>query len=78
MESAALVTNHNLAQVTTNFQIAGTEDFDSDGDSDILWRQADGTVVTWEMEDGAIERTPNFGIVVNSWQIAGTGEFDLV
>ena len=56
----------------------GTEDFDSDGDADILWRHDDGTVVTWEMEDGALFRTESFGQVSNGWQIRGTGEFDLV
>jgi hypothetical protein len=30
------------------------------------------------MEDGALLRTHNFGVVSNGWQIQGTGEFDLV
>ena len=77
MQGGALVTNHNLPHVPTNFQIRGTGDFDNDGDTDILWRHTDGTVVTWEMEDGAIAATPSFGVVVHAWQVAGTGAFDL-
>jgi hypothetical protein len=77
MEDGAFVTNHNLPQVSTTFQIAGTEDFDSDGDADILWRHDEGLVVTWEMEDGALVQTNNFGVVPIAWQIRGTGEFDL-
>ena len=62
----------------TNWQIAGTWDFDNDNDSDILWRHNDGTVVTWAMEDGALQSTETFGVVANAWQIRGTGEFDLI
>jgi hypothetical protein len=49
----------------------------SDGDADILWRHDQGTLVTWEMEDGALAQTANLGVVPNGWQIRGTGEFDL-
>ena len=31
-----------LGEVSTNFDIAGTGDFDGDGDADILWRNVDG------------------------------------
>ena len=34
-------------------QIAGISDFGGDGRSDILWRHADGSVATWQM-DGAV------------------------
>jgi hypothetical protein len=77
MENGDLVTNHNLPLVSTSFQIAGTQDFDSDGDADILWHGSDGFVVTWEMEDGNFVTNHNFGFVGNAWQIRGTGEFDL-
>jgi hypothetical protein len=78
MEGGAFVVNHNLPIVPTNFAIAGTEDFDSDGDSDILWRNTDGLTVTWEMEGGNLLQTHNFGVVAPGLQIRGTGEFDLV
>jgi hypothetical protein len=77
METGALVTNHNLASVANTWQIAGAEDFDSDGDADILWRHRDGDVVTWQMENGAFVTNHNYGVVSNAWQIVGTGEFDL-
>ena len=78
MGGGAFVTTHNLPVVPTNWHIAGTGDFDSDGDADILWRHDEGAVVTWEMEDGAFLQNHNFGVVSNPWQIRGTGEFDLV
>ena len=72
MEGGAFVVNHNLPQVSTNFQIAGTEDFDSDGDADIVWRHDEGLLVTWEIETNAIAQVQNFGVVPNAWQIQGT------
>ena len=56
-------------------EVEGVEDFDSDSDADILWRHTDGRVVMWEMEDGAYVINHNFGVVANTWQIKGTGEF---
>jgi hypothetical protein len=68
IEDNAYVVNHNLPQVSDSWQfvgggsewdwnwwrVAGTGDFDRDGDSDILWRhQDDGPTVMWEMQNGA-------------------------
>jgi hypothetical protein len=79
MEDGAYLVNHNLPAVPTNWAVHGVEDFDSDGDTDMLWRSfPEGAVVTWEMEDGAFRASRDFGIVSNGWQIRGTGEFDLV
>ena len=78
MEDNAYVVNHNQPDGPTTGEIAGTHDFDSDGDADILWRQDDGQVITWEIEDLNFIVEQNFGAVSNGWQIRGTGEFDLV
>jgi 6-phosphogluconolactonase (cycloisomerase 2 family) len=67
---------HELPAVSANFQIRGTGDFDGDGDADILWRHSEGLTVTWEMENGDLLTTHNFGVVGTTWQIAGTGDFD--
>jgi serralysin len=37
----------------SDWHIAGTGDFDGDGRADILWRNDNGTVAVWEMNDGA-------------------------
>ena len=76
MESDALVATHGQPTVSeAGWAIEGVEDFDSDSDADILWRHTDGRVVMWEMEDGAYVINHNFGVVANTWQIQGTGEF---
>jgi hypothetical protein len=72
------VVNHNLPAVGSGWRIRGTHDFDEDGDADLLWRHDNGTVVTWQMENGAHLATQNFGVVPNGWQLRGTGEFDFL
>jgi 6-phosphogluconolactonase (cycloisomerase 2 family) len=68
--------DHEFPAVPANFQIRGTGDFDGDGDADILWRQDQGLVVTWEMENGDLLTTHSFGEVSTNFQIVGTGDFD--
>jgi hypothetical protein len=64
------------------FTVTGTNnsavpnDFDADGDSDILWRHNQGPIVTWEMEDGNSLGNRNHGSVANQWRISATGDFD--
>jgi len=70
--------NANLA-LTTEWQIAGTGDFNGDGYDDILWRHANGTVTDWlGQADGGF--TGNFAnanlALTNDWQIAGTCDFN--
>jgi hypothetical protein len=66
----------------TNWKIAGTGDFDADGDPDILWRyQGLGTYqglnVIWYMNGPQFAGEVVFSAVTDiDWQIAGTGDFD--
>jgi hypothetical protein len=78
MEGGAFVVNHNLPNMPIAWEIAGTHDFDSDGDADILIRHEDGLVATWDMQNGAFLQASGLGMVSTAWQVAGTGEFDLV
>jgi hypothetical protein len=51
-------------------------DFDGDGDSDILWRHAEGAVRWWEMEDGVFNASHDLPTVPTTWRIEETGDFD--
>ncbi len=54
-------------------------DFNGDGRSDILWRNVDGQVSDWlgQSNGGFVQNDLNAASVVpNSWQIAGTGDFN--
>ena len=60
-------------------QISGdrrTGDFDGDGDSDIVWRDDDAGVLSWELENGEFAAEHSLSAAPHNWQIAGTGDFD--
>lgn len=65
--------------VDTAWQVVGTGDFNGDGRSDILWRNADGTLSNW-LGTAIGGFTPNdanaAAAVSNAWQVAGTGDFN--
>ena len=66
----------------TNWQIAGADDFDGDGDTDILWRNYgsgayQGLNVIWYMTGASKDSEVVFSQVLDTnWQIVGTGDFD--
>jgi hypothetical protein len=61
---------------TTPSNGPANNDFDGDGDSDIVWRSTDGSVRTWEMQDGSFAASHNLPSASGAWQIDGTGDFD--
>ena len=66
----------------SDWQIAGTGDFDKDGNADILWRQfSTGHVWTWHMNGMQVQAINPYVHVSTSpsgddWRIGGTGDFD--
>jgi FG-GAP-like repeat len=61
----------------SDWQIAGTGDFDGSGKSDILWRDTNGTAAIWLMNCGTVTSSPGFGAPSTSWQIKATGDFNV-
>jgi Ca2+-binding RTX toxin-like protein len=62
----------------------GHGDYNGDGKSDLLWRNTDGTLATWQM-DGATFAGHSFGVVPTSWTVLdghddynGDGKSDLL
>ena len=78
--AAALMGGANLYEVTDlNWQIAGTGDFDKDGNVDILWRYngPGGRVVVWLMHGTTYYGPVDLYEVTDlNWQVAGTGDFN--
>ena len=60
----------------TDWQIAGTGDFNGDGQDGVLWRNANGNVELWSPNGSGGFTYDNLGAVNTSWQIAGTGDFN--
>ena len=61
-----------------NWKIAGTGDFNRDGNVDILWRNyANGKNALWYMEGSTILGTAYLITITDvNWEIAGTGDFN--
>jgi hypothetical protein len=59
-----------------SWSIAGTGDFNGNGQADILWRSSDGDVAIWLMNRLQILSSEDLGNVPLSWSIAVTGDFN--
>jgi Ca2+-binding RTX toxin-like protein len=68
-----------LTNVSTDWQIAGTGDFNGDGHADVLWRNADGRITDWlgNSNGSFTDNVANaLNGVSNDWQIVGVGDFN--
>jgi len=70
---------NSRSSVSTDWQVAGTGDFNGDGRSDILWRNTDGRIADWLGSanggfagNGANSRSS----LSTDWQVAGIGDFN--
>ena len=66
-------------QAGTDWHIVGTGDFNGDTRDDVLWRNDDGSLTDWlgQSNGGFVSNFANaFGQIDNSWQVAGTGDFN--
>ncbi len=65
-----------------SWSVAGVGDFDGDSRSDILWRNAGGTLADWTMNGSSIlssDAITSGGVAVTpdaSWSVAGIGDFN--
>jgi len=57
---------------------AAVNDFNDDRTSDILWRNANGNLIVWLMNNGQLLPNGNFyfGWAPSDWQVAGVGDFN--
>jgi ELWxxDGT repeat protein len=83
ISSGALITmNGSVVAPAASWSIAGTSDFNGDGNADLLWRNTDGSLAEWTMNGSVIASSaaPTSGGVAArpdaSWSIAGVGDFD--
>ena len=65
-----------IAKAASGWTVAGIGDFDGDGKSDLLWRDAAGQIAIWEMDGANFLRGDTISFITADWSVAGTGDFD--
>jgi hypothetical protein len=55
---------------------AAAEDFNGDGNSDILWINKNGSVAEWQTDGIHVTANQSVGSVGAAWHAAGTGDFN--
>jgi hypothetical protein len=61
-----------IGNVTTNWTIAQTGDYNGDGKSDILWVDSTGDVGAWFMNGATISSNTIYGNVGTAWTVQST------
>jgi hypothetical protein len=69
MNGGQVLSSAGLGTVPTGWTIATTGDFNGDGKSDILWRDAGGNTVIWFMNGAQVSSTASLGTVPIAWTI---------
>jgi probable HAF family extracellular repeat protein len=65
-----------------SWSIAGTADFNGDGNADLLWRQSSGALAMWSMNGATVGSSAPVTYQGNqlapdaSWSVAGVGDFN--
>lgn len=62
--------------VDTGWQVAGTGDFNGDGRDDVLWRNADGSITSWQGQFNGSFIGGTVTPIETRWQVVGTGDFN--
>jgi len=67
----------DLGKFNSAWEIAGTGDFDHDGNTDILWRNpTTGQMHEWDMANGQWAGSQDLGSYNADWRTAGIGDFN--
>jgi hypothetical protein len=76
LDGATQVSTNALPSLDSTSIIAGTGDFDGDGQIDLLVRKSDGTNTLWLINAGTITTVANLPALDSSWNVAAIGDFD--
>src|SRR4029077_15059451 len=70
----------DLGVVPTSWAIAGTGDFNADSKSDIVWHNTNGDTSIWLMTSNGTQvqvlSSTDLGLILPSWNVALTGDFN--
>jgi streptogramin lyase len=71
-------TGNNIGRITTTTgpSPTATHDLNSDGYSDIAWRDSSGDTAAWLMNGATVSSTAALGTVLTTWSIVGQRDFN--
>ena len=76
MNGAQVAQSVDLGPVSLNWTVAGIGDFDSNGSTDLLWRDTAGDVAIWLMNGTTIASSTVLNNLPLSWTIGQTGDYN--
>jgi hypothetical protein len=65
-----------VGNVSTNWTVAGVGDFNNDGKADILWREDNGAIAVWLLDNFVVLDGQIVGAAPAGWTIHGAGDFN--
>jgi probable HAF family extracellular repeat protein len=80
--SSPITYQGNVLTPDSSWSIAGTADFNGDGNADMLWRQSSGALALWTMNGSTVTSSATVTYQGNaiapdaSWSVAGIGDFN--
>jgi hypothetical protein len=69
MNGTQIMSANILGNVSTNWSIAETGDYNGDGKSDILWIDNVGDVATWFMNGATVSSVTTYGNFGTAWSV---------
>ena len=76
MNGAQVAQSVDFGPVSLNWTVAGIGDFDSNGSTDLLWRDTAGDVAIWLMNGTTIASSTVLNNLPLSWTIGQTGDYN--
>jgi hypothetical protein len=67
--STSVLSSAAIGNISTNWTVVGTGDFNGDGMTDIIWRDNSGNTSIWLMDGASILISAGIGNVPTNWSL---------
>jgi len=79
IQNNTVVASHLLGRIGSDWTVDGADNFDGDGDNDLLWHRDHGGVrelLVVQLDNGTVVRGVGIGNVGTDWNVDATGDFN--